>query len=96
MDADQAAQKRAAIDKAAQKQLQDELYRQKVRQARSMTPAERVRASFELTDFALNVMAAGVRAQFPAADEHAVQRIVRQRIDRVRRLEEHSRCALKS
>lgn len=61
-----------------------------------MTPAERVRASFELTDLALYVMAAGVRAQSPAADEREVQRIVRQRIDRVRRLEDHARCVHKN
>jgi hypothetical protein len=75
-----------------QQPLFDDLYRQKVRQARAMTPAERMLASFELTDFALNVMSAGVRAQFPGADEPEVQRIVRQRIDRVRQLENLSRC----
>lgn len=73
--------------------LFDELYRQKIRQARAMTPAERVLASFDLTDLALKVMAAGVRAQFPDAEEPEVQRIVRQRIDRVRQLENLSRCA---
>jgi len=76
--------------------LFDELYREKIRQARSMTPEERVLASFNLTDFALNVMAAGVRAQFPDADEDEVQRIVCQRVQRVRRLENLSRCELKT
>ena len=75
-----------------QQPLFDKLYRQKVRQARAMTPAERVLASFELTDLALKVMAAGVRAQFPGINESEVQRIIRKRIDRVRHLENLSRC----
>jgi hypothetical protein len=80
----------------ANQALFDEIYRQKIRQARSMTPEERVLASFELTDFALELMAAGVRAQFPDADEPEVQRIIGDRIARVRQLENLSRCAHKN
>jgi hypothetical protein len=66
--------------------LFDELYREKIRQARSMTPEERVLEGLRHSEASLQAMADGVRHQFPAASAEEVQQILRQRIDRLRRL----------
>ena len=68
------------------KELFDEIYREKVRHSRSLTGAQRVQMSFDLTEAVLEMMAAGVRRQFPNADEQEVQRIVCERVDIQRRL----------
>ena len=39
---------------------------------RQMTPGERIAAALDLTSFALQMSAAGVRSVFPQADEHEV------------------------
>ena len=39
---------------------------------RQMTPGERIAATFDLTSFALQMSAAGVRSVFPKADEREV------------------------
>ena len=70
------------------KELVDQLYRGKVRAARRMSPADKLIAGARLFDYACAVTAAGIRHQFPEADERRVLEILRQRLDLARRLEE--------
>ena len=70
------------------KELADQLFREQILQARRMTPDERVREGLRLSDLAVRVMADGVRHQFPAAPEEELRRLLRERIERVRRLKE--------
>lgn len=67
-------------------QFLDELYRQKVRQARSMTPEQRVLEGLRHSEASLQAMADSVRHQFPSAGEDEVQQILRKRIEKLRRL----------
>jgi len=69
-----------------QQQLFDELYRQKVRQARGMTPEQRVLEGLRHSEASLQAMAESVRHQFPSAGEEEVQQILRKRIEKLRRL----------
>ena len=39
---------------------------------RHMTPGERIAAALDLTNFALQVNAAGIKSAFPQADDHEV------------------------
>lgn len=70
----------------ANQELFDELYRQKIRQARSMTPEQRVFEGLRHSEASLEAMADGVRHQFPGATEDDVQRILHERIEKLRRL----------
>ena len=70
------------------KELIDELYWDKVRSARRMTPADKFLAGARLFDYACEVTAAGIRHQNPKADERQVLEILRQRLEGARRLEE--------
>ena len=67
--------------------LIDELYRDKVRQARAMTAGQRLMAAAELFDQVCSLMASGVRNQYPDADDARVRAIVNERLDLARRLE---------
>jgi len=65
-----------------------ELYRDKVRAARNMSPAEKLAASGDLFDEVCGRMRSGIRAQFPDADDEAVERILFERLEIARRLEQ--------
>lgn len=47
---------------------------------RSMTPEQRLLKALELTDEARELTRAGIRAQFPAADDRAVEGMLVERI----------------
>jgi hypothetical protein len=66
----------------------DQLFADQIRQARRMSPEDRVREGLRLSDLAMQVMADGVRHQFPSATDEEVQRLVRQRMKRIRQLKE--------
>ncbi len=70
--------------------LIDELYRQELREARAMAPAEKVRAGQQLFEAACRVTLAGIRNQNPGASEERCLEILRQRLVLQRRLEESS------
>lgn len=70
--------------------LIDELYREEVLEARTMTPAEKVRAGQQLFESACRITLAGIRAQNPGASDDECLRILRQRLELQRRLEESS------
>ena len=70
------------------KELIDELDRERVERARQMAPADRVLASLQLFELTSKIMAAGIRSQFPDADDRRVQEILRERLALSRRLED--------
>jgi hypothetical protein len=69
-------------------QLLDHLYAEKVRAARQMTPEQRVLAAFELTAFVRRGLEDGIRSQHPDASEEQVQRILCERVAKLKRLHE--------
>jgi hypothetical protein len=69
------------------KELADAIFWDRVQRARQMSPAQRVQASLELFEFACKVTLAGIRSQFPDADECRVQEILHERLALARRLE---------
>jgi hypothetical protein len=68
-------------------ELIDELYRDKIRAARAMTPDEKLFAGPRLFRLACRVMTDGIRHQHPEATEEQIQEMVRQRLELARRLE---------
>jgi hypothetical protein len=60
-----------------------EIDRAKIEQARRMSFEERFLAGPDLFEFACDVARDGIRMQFPDADDAEVERILRQRIERV-------------
>jgi len=70
--------------------LIDELYREEVREARVMAPADKVRAGQQLFESACRITLAGIRNQNPGASEDQCMEILRKRLEYQRRLEETS------
>lgn len=70
--------------------LIDELYREELREARHMTPAEKILAGQQLFESACRITLAGIRIQNPGASEEQCRGILRQRLEWQRRLEETS------
>ncbi len=68
--------------------LIDQLYREEILRARQMTPADRLRGTFEMTETALALMRAGVRSQFPGASEEELLGHCRERLRRMRRTQD--------
>lgn len=68
-------------------ELTDELYREKVLQARAMTQEQRFRAGPELFDFACEFTKAGIRMDHPDADEARVLELLRERLALAKKLE---------
>lgn len=71
--------------------LIDQLYREEILRARAQTPQERLRATFEVTRFALRLMRDHIRNRHPEADEQELTRLGRERIGKVRRMDEMRR-----
>ncbi len=69
--------------------LADAIYVEKVRRARTMTPGERMEAGIELFEASLGIMRDGIRMQHPEADDLAVEEILKQRLARLRKIQEH-------
>jgi hypothetical protein len=70
------------------KGLIEQLYREEIEAAQKMTPQERFLAGARLFDYACSITMAGIRHEHPSADEREVLRILRERLDLARRLEE--------
>jgi hypothetical protein len=68
--------------------LIDELYREEVVEARAMSPEEKLLAGEELFLYACSITLAGIRNQFPDADEAERKRMLQSRIDLQRKLDE--------
>jgi len=67
--------------------LIDELYREELREARAMPPEQKLLLSEELFAYACSITMAGIRNQFPEADETERRRILEQRLELQRKLE---------
>jgi hypothetical protein len=68
------------------KPLIDQLYREEVERARRQTPAERFQGVLEMTKASIALMRAGVRDQYPEADERELVQRGRERLARIRRV----------
>ena len=71
------------------KDLADSIYRDRVRRARELTPAERLTDALEMLDRVWATMRGGIQAQFPKADEAEVHRIFQARLRRLRQVSDH-------
>ena len=71
------------------RELIDELYREEVLRARSMSGEEKLLEGARLFDRACRLMVDGIRNEFPEADEVRIQQLLRERLDHLRRLEAH-------
>jgi hypothetical protein len=60
--------------------LIDELYREELREAREMAPEQKLLLGEELFIYACSITMAGIRNQFPEADEAERRRILEQRL----------------
>ena len=69
--------------------LVEELFRERVRRAREMSPDEKLLAGPRLFDRSCRIMADGIRNEFPNASESEVEKILRERLALIRRLETH-------
>jgi hypothetical protein len=69
------------------RELIDELYRERVRRARETPLGEKLLAGPRIFERSCRIMADGIRNQFPDADERRVQGILTQRLALIRRLE---------
>ncbi|MDA0811715.1 MAG: hypothetical protein O3C21_04900 [Verrucomicrobia bacterium] len=69
--------------------LVDPIYRDKVLRARKLSVGERMATGIELFEQALQIMRSGIRLQFPDADDAAVEEILKQRLKRLKQVNEH-------
>ena len=65
----------------------DQLYRDEVLAARTMTPEEKLLAGPQLFDFACRIALDGIRNQFPDVDDRRIRQILAERVELGRRLE---------
>lgn len=70
------------------KDLVDALFWERVRRAQKMSGDEKVREGLRLYDRALAIMRDGIRHQFPQAEDAEVETILRERLARLRKMEE--------
>ena len=71
----------------ATQRLIDELYREELIQAREMAPEQKLLLGEELFAYACSITMAGIRNQFPEADETEQRRILERRLALQRKLE---------
>ena len=69
--------------------LIDGIERDRIARARQMSPGAKFLAGGELFDDVCDRMRAGIRSQFPHEDDAGVNRILKERLDRLRQVEEH-------
>ena len=69
--------------------LVDPIYRDQVLRARELSVGERMETGIELFEQALQIMRSGIRLQFPESDDAAVEKILKQRLKRLKQVHEH-------
>jgi hypothetical protein len=74
---------------AETQRLIDELYREEILEARAMAPEQKLLAGEELFTYACSITMAGIRNQFPEANDAERRRILESRLELQRKLEEH-------
>ena len=67
--------------------LADEIYRDRLVEARAMSPEDKLLAGEELFDYACSITLAGIRNQFPDATEEECRRILEERLALRERME---------
>jgi hypothetical protein len=67
--------------------LAEQLYRERVAEAREMPPEEKLLAGEELFDYACSITLAGIRDQFRGLSEEECLRILDERLDLRERME---------
>ena len=70
------------------KDIADGSFRDQVRAARKMSAGDKLAASGDLFDEVCERMRSGIRAELPDADNDSVERILRERVEIARRLEQ--------
>ncbi len=70
------------------KELIDDIFRERVLRARRTPPEDKFLDGARLFDFACRIVKDGIRNEFPNASEQQVQRILFERVNLSRRLEE--------
>lgn len=68
--------------------LVDQSYREQVERARQQSPQEKFLDGLRLFDLTCRIMADGIRMQHPKAGEAEILRMLAERIDLLRKLEE--------
>jgi hypothetical protein len=76
------------VDANEIKSLGIAIQRDKILQARQRSPGEKFLDALQLFDFACSWTVAGIRSQFPDADDAEVKRILEERLNWQRRREE--------
>ena len=69
------------------RRLAEELYRERVAEARQMLPEEKLLAGEELFEYACSITLAGIRDQFPGLSDEECRRILEERLDLREQLE---------
>ncbi len=69
------------------RRLAEELYRERVAEARQMPPEEKLLAGEELFGYACSITVAGIRDQSPGLSEEECLRILEERLDLRERME---------
>ena len=85
-----AAESQPGTTDAQIKKLADDLYRERVAEARAMPPEEKLLAGEELFDYACAITLAGIRNQFPGVSEEESLRILEERLELRERLEKRA------
>jgi len=67
--------------------LAEEIYRERVLEARAMSPEEKLLAGEELFDYACAITLAGIRNQFPGLSEEECLSLLEQRLELRERME---------
>ncbi len=70
------------------KELADAIYRDKVRVARTIDPAERIKTGLDLYEYARSICMAGIQHQFPDYTEEQRRHEFTRRIELRRRFDE--------
>ncbi|MDX1943831.1 MAG: hypothetical protein SFU86_00370 [Pirellulaceae bacterium] len=65
-----------------------DIRRERIERARRQQPGDKFLDALKLFDFACSWTKAGIRSQFPEADEEEVSRILRERLEQQRRRDE--------
>jgi len=72
------------------RRLAEELYLQRVAEARALSPQEKLLAGEELFSYACAITLAGIRDQFPGRSEEEYLRILNERLDLRERMEKEA------
>ena len=67
--------------------LAEELYRERVVEARAMPPEDKLLAGEELFEYACSITLAGIRNQFPGLSEEECLKLLEQRLELRERME---------